>query len=51
MTPLSRLCSPLPPARQQEPQLPEGITVLGLLQMVYRGEIKLTLQQMRAAIE
>ena len=38
-------------AQQQEPLLPEGITALPLLQMAYRGQVKLTQQQMRAAIE
>jgi hypothetical protein len=36
---------------EAEPNLPEGIGALALLQMVYRGELKLTAQQMRAAIE
>jgi hypothetical protein len=31
--------------------LPEGITALPLLQMAYRGQVQLTPQQMRAAIE
>ncbi|MFY9839153.1 MAG: hypothetical protein WAK55_22285 [Xanthobacteraceae bacterium] len=34
-----------------EPDLPEGIMALPLLQMAYRGKVQLTLQQMRAAIE
>jgi hypothetical protein len=34
-----------------EPDLPEGITALPLLQMAYRGQVQLTPQQMRAAIE
>jgi hypothetical protein len=34
-----------------EPDLPEGIMALPLLQMAYRGQAKLTPQQMRAAIE
>ena len=34
-----------------EPDLPEGITALPLLQMAYRGEVKLTPQQARCAIE
>jgi hypothetical protein len=36
---------------QQTPELPEGITALALLQMVYRGEVKLTAQQLQAAKE
>jgi hypothetical protein len=31
--------------------IPEGITALPLLQMAYRGQVQLTPQQMRAAIE
>jgi hypothetical protein len=38
-------------AEQQRPPLPEGITALPLLQMAYRGQVQLTPQQMRAAIE
>ena len=34
-----------------EPELPEGITALPLLQMAYRGQVKLTAQQARCAIE
>ena len=34
-----------------EPVLPEGITALPLLQLAYRGQVQLTPQQMRAAIE
>jgi hypothetical protein len=34
-----------------EPDLPEGIGALPLLQMAYRGQVQLTPQQMRAAIE
>jgi hypothetical protein len=34
-----------------EPDLPEGITALPLLQLAYRGKVELTPQQMRAAIE
>ena len=34
-----------------EPDLPEGITALPLLQRAYRGEVKLTPQQARCAIE
>jgi hypothetical protein len=34
-----------------KPDLPEGITALPLLQMAYRGQVQLTPQQMRAAIE
>jgi hypothetical protein len=33
------------------PAIPEGVTALELLQMVYRGEVTLSPQQMRAAIE
>jgi hypothetical protein len=36
---------------QQEPTLPEGVGALRLLQMVYRGEVKVSAQQMRVAIE
>jgi hypothetical protein len=38
-------------AEQQTPALPEGVTALALLQMVYRGAVKVSPQQMRAAIE
>jgi hypothetical protein len=39
-------------AEQQERlALPDGITALPLLQMAYRGQVQLTPQQMRAAIE
>jgi hypothetical protein len=38
-------------AEQQTPALPEGVTALALLQMVYRGAVKVSAQQMRAAIE
>ena len=38
-------------AQQQEPILPDNITALPLLQMAYRGQVQLTPQQMRAAIE
>jgi hypothetical protein len=38
-------------AEHQTPALPQGITALRLLQMVYRGEVKASPQQMRAAIE
>ena len=34
-----------------EPELPEGITALPLLQMAYRGQVKLSPQQARCAIE
>src|SRR6516162_3532976 len=34
-----------------EPELPEGIMALPLLQMAYRGQVKLTPQQARCAIE
>jgi hypothetical protein len=37
--------------RELDEPLPEGIGALRLLQMVYRGEVKATPQQMRAAIE
>jgi hypothetical protein len=37
--------------QQQEPLLPEGVTALPLLQMAYCGQVKLTQQQLRAAIE
>ena len=36
---------------QQEPTLPDDVGALRLLQMVYRGEVKVSPQQMRAAIE
>jgi hypothetical protein len=38
-------------ARQEQPTVPIGISAKRLLQMVYRGEVKLSPQQMRAAIE
>ena len=38
-------------AEQQGPLLPDNITALPLLQMAYRGQVQLTPQQMRAAIE
>jgi len=38
-------------ARQEQPTIPIGIGAKRLLQMVYRGEVKLSPQQMRAAIE
>ena len=38
-------------AEQQGQPLPEGIGALPLLQMAYRGQVQLTPQQMRAAIE
>jgi hypothetical protein len=38
-------------AQQQQPMLPKDLRALELLQMVYRGEVKATPQQMRAAIE
>jgi hypothetical protein len=38
-------------AQQQAPEIPRGVRALELLQMAYRGELKLTAQQMRAAIE
>src|SRR5262249_41238014 len=38
-------------AEQQSEQLPKGVRALELLQMVYRGELKASAQQMRAAIE
>jgi hypothetical protein len=34
-----------------EPELPDGIMALELLQLAYRGKIKLTAQQARCAIE
>jgi hypothetical protein len=37
--------------QKEEPELPEGILALELLQMAYRGKIKLTPQQARCAIE
>jgi hypothetical protein len=36
---------------EQEPTLPKDIDALRLLQMVYRGELQASPQQMRAAIE
>src|SRR5262249_49643829 len=38
-------------AEQQSQRLPKDVRALELLQMVYRGELKATPQQMRAAIE
>jgi hypothetical protein len=38
-------------SQQQTPALSKGITALALLQMVYRGEVRLSSQQIRAAIE
>jgi hypothetical protein len=37
--------------QQREPDLPDNITALPLLQMAYRGQVQLTPQQVRAAIE
>jgi hypothetical protein len=37
--------------QKEEPKLPEGIMALELLQLAYRGKIKLTPQQARCAIE
>jgi hypothetical protein len=37
--------------QKEEPELPEGIMALELLQMAYRGKVKLTPQQSRCAIE
>jgi hypothetical protein len=37
--------------QKEEPELPEGIRALELLQLAYRGKIKLTPQQARCAIE
>jgi hypothetical protein len=37
--------------KEPEPALPEGTTAKQALEMVYRGLIELTPQQMRAAIE
>jgi hypothetical protein len=36
---------------EERPILPDNITALPLLQMAYRGQVQLTPQQMRAAIE
>ena len=36
---------------REEAELPKGIGALALLQMVYRGEVELSAQQIRAAIE
>ena len=36
---------------KEEPELPEGIRALELLQLAYRGKVKLTPQQARCAIE
>jgi hypothetical protein len=38
-------------AQQQTQALPENVSALTLLQMVYRGALKVSAQQMRAAIE
>ena len=38
-------------APQQPQSIPEDISALALLQMVYRGAVKMSPQQMRAAIE
>jgi hypothetical protein len=38
-------------AQQQPQSVPEDISALTLLQMVYRGAVKVSAQQMRAAIE
>jgi hypothetical protein len=38
-------------AQQQPETIPEDISALTLLQMVYRGAVKVSAQQMRAAIE
>jgi hypothetical protein len=37
--------------QKEEPELPEGIMALPLLQLAYRGKVKLTPQQARCAIE
>ena len=37
--------------QQLEPLILEGIAALPLLQMVYRGQVKLSPQQIRAAVE
>ena len=37
--------------QKEEPELPEGIMALPLLQMAYRGKVRLTPQQARCAIE
>jgi hypothetical protein len=39
------------PEEPDQPTLPENVGALELLQMVYRGEVKVSPQQMRAAIE
>jgi hypothetical protein len=39
------------PKEPEQPTLPKDIDALRLLQMVYRGEVKASPQQMRAAIE
>jgi hypothetical protein len=36
---------------EEQSTLPDNITALPLLQMAYRGQVQLTPQQMRAAIE
>jgi hypothetical protein len=38
-------------AQQDEQMIPDDISALALLQMVYRGQVKASPQQMRAAIE
>jgi hypothetical protein len=41
----------LPQRLDEQPELPDGVGAHQLLQMVYRGEVKVSPQQMRAAIE
>jgi hypothetical protein len=48
---LTAILDQLEAQQQQPPPVPKGIRALGLLQMVYRGEITLSQQQIRAAIE
>jgi hypothetical protein len=38
-------------AQQDQQPIPENVSALALLQMVYRGAVKVSSQQMRAAIE
>ena len=47
----STKCSTVLSKKKKEPELPEGIMALPLLQMAYRGKVKLTPQQARCAIE
>lgn len=39
------------PEEPEPPELPDDVGALRLLQMVYRGQVKVSPQQMRAAIE